>query len=113
MKNAWSHATCDEYNNASKVAAYFDALKTLVDGFDVVQLNESEIISGDFSIDSEMAMLTDGATAYSLDGIDPVKNKEYVIAHVTGASYVVTIDIASCKPINEVNVTRLQLVARG
>lgn len=100
MRNVWECSTNDEDPNATSGKAYFSALENLVNTFDVVQLDKLDGVSGEFSIDSNMAMLTDGLVMYSTDGFDPVNNKDFATAHITGAGYVITIDNVPCKCTN-------------
>lgn len=109
---AFGASTMEGDPNVEKSNAYFGALKVLADVFDVVHVNKSGLISGEFSISSDMAMLTDGAIVYSMDGIDPLHNKEYAIAHITDANYLITVDEAAGYKYHGTRVSYTQLFVR-
>lgn len=100
IKNAWMSTTSEEDPVASELGSNFNLLESLVNTFDVVNVVDavdcSTYVSGEFSITSDMAMITDGITMYSTDGCNPITGKDYVIAHITDANYVITIDGVLC-----------------
>ena len=117
IKNARMETTNEEDPIASELGSSFNLLESLVNAFDVVNVDDTidctKRISGDFSITSDMAMITDGAVTYSVDGINPIVNKEYAIAHVIDANYVITIDeVTPCGNGAGITVTYSQLFVK-
>lgn len=100
IRDAWVSTTSEEDPVASELGSNFSLLESLVNAFDVVNMVDTDdcttSVSGEFSITSDMAMITDGMTMYSADGYHPITGKEYAIAHITDANYVITIDGVPC-----------------
>lgn len=113
QKRAWSETTMDGDPNANNVKTYFEKMLLLTEEFDVVQVCDEPNVSGEFSINSNMAMMTDGSVMYSADGIDPINHVEYSIAHIKNANYIITIDEASCLGNDQIKVSYSQLFVKS
>lgn len=112
MKRAWSETTMEGDPSSTNVETYFKKMLLLTEEFDVVQVCDEKAISGEFSISSNMAMMTDGSIVYSADGVDPVKHIEYSIAHIKNANYIITVDEAPCIGNEQVKVSYSQLFVK-
>lgn len=88
---------------------YFAALNKLIGNFDVVYVGTPDEISGNFSINDRMALLSDGAVVYSTDGVDPTTDGTYAIANILDANFVMTIEATPCKCIDGVDLPYSQL----
>lgn len=112
MKRAWSETTMNGDPSVTNMESYFKKMLLLTEEFDVVQISDEPSISGEFSINSNMAMMTDGSVMYSADGIDPVNHVEYSIAHIKNANFIITIDETPCIGNEQVKVSYSQLFVK-